>query len=122
MKLAPFTLSIVHRGAGGHAGAQPCHPNAIILRWSDFVRPPRVRRHAGNLVARWQVSRQTGQLECHWSLDGHPTDDHLWRRPYRTMRCRHWRLQQRLRSRCHKPVTEPMSFRFDDHSIRLASA
>lgn len=113
MKLAPVTFSIVHSGAGSAAGIHCGRSNPIILPRSNCVRPLWVRRCSGNLIAHSHVSRQNGRLECHWSLDGEPADYQLWRKPHRIMPRRPGLPQWRLHRRCHKPVTKPMSFRFD---------
>lgn len=67
MKLAPVALSVVHVGAGGHAGTHRCRSNPNILQRSNSVRRFRNRCPSGDLVARWHVSPETGQLKCHWS-------------------------------------------------------
>ena len=112
MKLAPVTFSIVHSDAGSHVGPHCGRSNPTILLRSNFAHLLRVRRRSGSLVARWKVSRQTGQLVCRWSIEEQPADDHLWRALNSTRQYRYRRQQQRLHSRCHRPVTKRVSFRF----------
>ena len=120
MKLAPITLSIARNRTGDLGLLGRSNPNVLLL--SNFVRPRRIRRSSGNLVARWHISRRTGQLECRWSYGEQAADDHLWSRRYSAGQHRCRRLQQRLQSRCHKPVTMSVPFRFDSLGTPTASA
>lgn len=70
MKLALATLSIIRIDADSQPGSN------VLLR-SNSVHPIKIWRPSGSLVARWHVSRATGQIECSGSLEKAPTDDYL---------------------------------------------
>jgi hypothetical protein len=101
MKLAPVHILLPTAALKAMPTPNAARSNATILLRSNFVRPLRVRRHSSNLVARWHVCRQSGQIECHWSLDGQSADDHLWPSPHSSKRFRHrlaYHSPQRRRS------------------------
>jgi hypothetical protein len=114
MKLALATLSIVRIGTGDRTGPRRGRSGSNILLRSNSIHPIKAWRPSGGLVARWDVSPETGRIECRWSLQEPPADDHLCASVGRTMRrlppaSRRSPLRRRPAiAGCHKPVSEPV--------------
>jgi hypothetical protein len=89
MKLALATLSIVRIDAVDRNDPYHVRPGSNVMLRSNSIHPIKIRRPRGSLVARWHVSRETGRIECRWSLEAPSADDHLCAGPYLTMRRLH---------------------------------
>jgi hypothetical protein len=83
MKLAFVNASIV-RPAAVRDVTLRSHTAANIPLPASSARPPKARHT--ELAAHWHVSRETGRIECHWSVDEAPADDSLCGRGAKTAR------------------------------------
>jgi hypothetical protein len=112
MKLALAALSIVRIDAVDRTGPSRGRYGSNSLLRSKSIYPIKTWRSSGGLVARWHVSAETGRIECRWSLEEPPADDHLCASLGRTMRrlpsaSRRSPLRRRQAiAGCHKPVSE----------------
>jgi hypothetical protein len=77
MKFARANLSIVHVGVFGRASRRRNQSVSNILLRSNSARPCRISRPCSELIAHWQLSLETGRIECRWLLDQSCPDDYL---------------------------------------------
>ena len=107
MKLAPVTLSIVHVGTGGHAGAHRGRSNATILLRSNFVRPLRIRRRSGRPcrpLACFPADRSA--LSAVGRSTANPQTTIYGPGPHRTKRRCHWQARRSPRRQLRSRVSQ----------------
>ena len=112
MKIVIAPLFVIRTGAVDSNRSHCNRPGPKVLLRSNSIPPIKIWRRSGELVARWHVSRETGRIECSWSLEEPPADDHLcpdFRRALRRM-LPTWRRSSTPRrpaiAGCHKPVSD----------------